>query len=95
MKKIFLLGVVVVGLMAAGVIHFQKDGDQVNFSIDRGRLKEVSKEIVEEGKELIEESRQSLDDRRSRSSDLEDFRDDIESEVRSQTRRFTPSRTQR
>lgn len=89
MKKYFVLGLIVVALMAAGVIHFQKDGDELNISIDRGKLKRVSSELIDEGKHLIDEARDEFDERSNRTSDLGD---EFETEVRSQTRRFTPSR---
>ena len=54
MKKIVLLVAVVIALMAAGVIHFQKDGDEVNISIDKARLKQVSGKLINEGKQLID-----------------------------------------
>ena len=90
MKKVLVLGAIVVALMAAGVIHFQKDGDQVNISIDKGKLKKVSGQWIDEGNRMIDQAQDKLDDRRDRSSNLSD---ELESEFRSQTRRFTPSRS--
>ena len=96
MKKLFVLCAIAVALMAAGVIHFQKDGDEYNISIDRKRLREVSGKMVDEGKQLIDEAKDEFDSRRGRSaSRYDDFEDnvrDFESNVREQARRFTPER---
>ena len=92
MKKIFLLGAIVAGLMAAGVIHFQKNGDEVNISIDRAKLRRASGKLLDEGNHLIDEAQQRLNERRPRSLDLET---EYEPEIRSQSRRFTPSHSQR
>lgn len=91
MKKYFVLAAIVIALMSAGVIHFQKDGDEVNISIDRGKLRKVSGELIEEGKDLINNARDDFKDAGDQASD---FRDAWESEDRrSQSRRFTPSRS--
>lgn len=105
MKKVFLLVVAVVALMAAGVIHFQNNGDEVNISIDRARLRQVSGKIIGEGKELIEGAREDYQDTRQQASEMRDryeseFNnqsrrfDSYESEYRNQSRRFDPNSRQ-
>ncbi len=92
-KALIVLGVIGVGLTAAGVIHYQKNGDQINISIDKNKLKAVSKKIIEEGEELIEDAEHSLnDERRSAASDIEDR---VEDEIRNQAQQFNPSSRQR
>ena len=102
MKKIFLLVVAVIALMAAGVIHFQNTGDEVNISIDRARLRQVSGKIIGEGKELIEGARDEYEDTRTQAGEMRDryeseFNnqsrrfDNYESEYRTQSRRFEPT----
>lgn len=92
-KALILLGVIGVGLTAAGVIHYQKNGDHIDISIDKARLKAVSKKLIEEGEELIEDAEHSLnDDRRSPVSDVEDR---VENEIRNQAQQFNRSATQR
>jgi hypothetical protein len=92
MKKIFWLGLIVVGLMVAGVIQFQKDGDEVHISIDRAKLRRASSKLIDEGNQVIDKAQQRLNDRRRESVD---FETEYEPESRSQTRRFTPSRYER
>ena len=95
-KSLIVLGLIGIGLTAAGVIHYQKNGDQINISIDKSRLKQVSKKLIEEGEELIDGAEQSMSDDRSPVSDAEDrFRDRVEDEVRNQAQRFIPSDRQR
>jgi len=88
-KRIIVLGVVVVALMAAGVIHFQRDGDEVNISIDKGRFKQVTGKLIGEGKNLVNEARDEFDERYEAS---EEWADEAESNHNRQSRRFTPSR---
>jgi len=92
MKKILVLVVIVGALMAAGVLHFQKDGDEVNITINRARLREVSGELVDEGHEYLDEAQEKFEARRAAPTELETR---LESEFSSQSRRFTPSRDRR
>jgi hypothetical protein len=85
MKKVFLLVVAIVALMAAGVIHFQNNGDEVNISIDRARLRQVSGKIIGEGKELIEGAQEDFENTRRQASDM---RDRYESEFNNQPRGY-------
>lgn len=105
-KRVLVLGVVVVALMAAGVIHFQKTGDEVNIRIDRAKLRRVSGRLIDEGGELLDDAQQALQDRRNQDSDLQSrFESGFEhveaeaerfkSEFQNQSRRFTPSRERR
>ena len=91
-KTLIVLGVIGIGLTAAGVIHYQKNGDQINISIDKTKLKQVSRKLIEEGEELIEDAQQSFNDDRSPASEVEER---VENEIRNQAQKFNPSSTQR
>lgn len=50
MKTLFLIGLVVAGLVAAGAIHISTSGNDVEITVNKERLKAVTSEVVEEGK---------------------------------------------
>jgi hypothetical protein len=50
MKTLFLIGLVVAGLVAAGAIHISMQGNDVEITVDKERLKAVTSEAVQEGK---------------------------------------------
>jgi hypothetical protein len=60
MKVLFLLAAIVVGLVAVGVIHLQKNGDQVNISIDETRLRETTAKVVREGEQIVNQAEESI-----------------------------------
>jgi len=49
MRTLVILGLVVVGLVAAGAIHISTSGNTIDITVDRDRLKAVTTEVVEEG----------------------------------------------
>jgi hypothetical protein len=49
MRTLVILGLIVVGLVAAGAIHISTSGKNVDITVDRERLKAVTTEVVEEG----------------------------------------------
>jgi uncharacterized protein HemX len=57
---LFLLAAVVVGLIAVGVIHFQKNGDNVNISIDENKLRQTTAKVVREGEQVFNQAEQSI-----------------------------------
>ncbi len=74
MKMLFLLAAIVVGLVAVGVIHFQKNGDNINVSIDENKLRQTTAKVIREGEQIVNQAEQSIqqDDKsaaRSRSAD--------------------------
>jgi len=49
MRTLMILGLIVVGLVAAGAIHISTSGNNVDITVDRERLKAVTTEVVKEG----------------------------------------------
>jgi hypothetical protein len=49
MRSLVILGLIFVGLVAAGAIHISTSGNNVDITVDRERLKAVTTEVVEEG----------------------------------------------
>jgi len=52
-KILMLVGVAVGGLVYAGAIHFQQNGNEINISIDEQKVKEVTKEVIAKEQELM------------------------------------------
>ena len=53
-KKILLLvGVAVGGLVYAGAIHFQQNGNTIDISIDEQKVKEVAEKVIAEEQEVM------------------------------------------
>jgi len=48
MRTLIVLGLIVVGLVAAGAIHISTSGNNVDITVDRERLRAVTTEVVEE-----------------------------------------------
>ncbi len=60
MRMLFLLAAIVVGLVAVGVIHFQKNGDNINVSIDENKLRQTTATFVRDGEQIVNEAEQSI-----------------------------------
>jgi hypothetical protein len=60
MRMLFLLAAIVVGLVAVGVIHFQKDGNNVDISIDEAKLRQTTATFVREGEQIVNQAEQSV-----------------------------------
>jgi Flp pilus assembly protein TadB len=60
MRMLFLLAAIFVGLVAVGVIHFQKNGDNVNISIDENKLRQTTAKVVREGEQIVNSAEQSI-----------------------------------
>jgi len=52
-KILLLLGVAVGGLVYAGAIHFQQNGNTIDISIDEQKLKEVAEKVIAEEQEVM------------------------------------------
>ena len=53
MRTLLLLGLVVGGLVVAGAIHITQNGDQIEISVDRDKVKAVAAEAVREGEQVL------------------------------------------
>lgn len=53
MRTLLLLGLVVGGLVVAGAIHITQNGDQIEISVDRDKVKAVAAEAVREGEQAL------------------------------------------
>ena len=53
MRTILLLGLVVGGLVVAGAIHITQNGDQIEISVDRQKVKAVAGEALREGEQVL------------------------------------------
>ncbi|HEX3869453.1 MAG TPA: hypothetical protein VHV77_03360 [Pirellulales bacterium] len=62
MRLLFLIAIAVVGLVVAGVLHFQKDGNEVRITVDKGRLEQVEDKAIRVGSDLLKKGQESLDD---------------------------------
>jgi threonine dehydrogenase-like Zn-dependent dehydrogenase len=60
MRTLILLGAGAIGLAALGVIKFQKNGDQVNISIDENKLHHVESEVIEESQQVVNEAEKAV-----------------------------------
>lgn len=61
MRTIFVLGAIAIALSAAGVIHLTKNGDQVDISIDKNKLRQTTAKVIEEGKHFVDEAEQAVE----------------------------------
>ncbi len=61
MRMLFLLAVVIVGLAVAGVLHFQKNGNSINITVDHDRLQEVEQQAAKAGADFFQKGEQALD----------------------------------
>ena len=62
MRMLFLLAAIFVALVAVGVIHFQKNGDNINVSIDENKLRQETAKVVREGEEIVNDAQKTLQD---------------------------------
>ncbi|MFM7107516.1 MAG: hypothetical protein ACKOZU_02765 [Planctomycetaceae bacterium] len=53
MRTIMLLALVVGGLVVAGAIHITQSGNQIEVSIDRQKVEEVTERVVAEGEQIL------------------------------------------
>ncbi|HWC91383.1 MAG TPA: hypothetical protein VG433_17055 [Pirellulales bacterium] len=60
MRMLFLIAAVLVALVAAGVIHFQKDGNNIDVSIDEAKLRQTTAKFVQEGEQIVNQAEQSV-----------------------------------
>jgi hypothetical protein len=65
MRTLIILAVIVIGLAAAGIVHFQKSGDHLDISIDGSKLKRATSEVINEGKHLVREVEEAVEDHSS------------------------------
>ena len=86
MKVLLLLAAVGIGLAAAGVIHFQKNGDNVDISIDETKLKQTTAKVVQEGEHFLSEAEQSIGQPQPQS-----FGQQMESDIKTQAQRLAPA----
>ena len=60
MRTLLLLGAAAIGLAALRIVKFQKNGDQVNISIDERKLERVEHEVVEESQQVMGQAEQAV-----------------------------------
>jgi hypothetical protein len=53
MRTLLLLGLVAGGLVVAGAIHITQNGDQIEISVDRQKVKAVAGEALREGEQVL------------------------------------------
>lgn len=53
MKVLITLAVIVLLLVVVGVMHFSKSEDQVNVTIDTGKVEDAAEKAVETGKQAV------------------------------------------
>lgn len=53
MRTLLLLGLVAGGLVVAGAIHITQNGDQIEISVDRQKVKAVADEALREGEQVL------------------------------------------
>jgi hypothetical protein len=61
MRTLLLLALIVVGLVAAGIVHFQKNGDQVQITVDKEELEKDAGKAIRIGSKLVHDAQDSLD----------------------------------
>ena len=52
-KILMLVGVAVGGLVYAGAIHFQQNGNEINISIDEQKVKEATEKVIAEEQAIM------------------------------------------
>ena len=52
-KILMLVGVAVGGLVYAGAIHFQQNGNEINISIDEQKVKEATEKVIAEERAIM------------------------------------------
>ena len=53
MRTILLLALVFGGLVVAGAIHITQSGDQIEVTIDRQKVEQVTERVVAEGEQIL------------------------------------------
>lgn len=53
MRTLLLLALVVGGLVVAGAIHITQSGNQIEVTIDRQKVEEVTERVVAEGEQIL------------------------------------------
>jgi len=61
MRTLFLLAVIIGGLVVAGVLHFQKNGDAITVTVDKDRLHAVEEKAVQLGSDFMHKAQADLD----------------------------------
>jgi dihydroxyacid dehydratase/phosphogluconate dehydratase len=93
MKMLLLLGAIGLGLVAAGVIHLQKNGDKVDISIDETKLRQTTAKVVQEGELLMNEAAQSAQQAQQNPTLKQEFQQ-VESSIQNQAQRLVPVQSQ-
>jgi hypothetical protein len=55
-RNLILLAVVAGGLVAAGVIHIQQNGNSLEVTIDEQKLKATTQEVIREGEASLQKA---------------------------------------
>lgn len=61
MKNLIFLGLIVAGLVAAGVIHINQQNNNVDVTIDKQKLEQTAEKTIKVGSELVHEFEASLE----------------------------------
>lgn len=62
MKALFFLAALaLVGLVVTGAISLQRSGDTISIQIDKQRVAQDAKAVVNEGKQVLREAKSKLD----------------------------------
>ena len=52
-RNLILLGLVVGGLVVAGVIHIQQNGNSLSVTVDEQKLKVTAGEVLQSGEKIL------------------------------------------
>lgn len=61
MKNLVFLGLIIAGLIAAGVIHINQQNNSVNVTIDKQKLEQTAEKTIKVGTQLVHEFEASLE----------------------------------
>ena len=61
MRTLFLLAIIIGGLVVAGVLHFQKNGDSYTVTVDQDRLHAVEQKAVQVGSDFVQKAQAEVD----------------------------------
>lgn len=61
MRTLILIGLVVGGLVVAGVIQIQKGNDTINITVDKHKLHETTDKAVKVGDQMLRQAEAELD----------------------------------
>ncbi len=90
MRMLFLLAAIVVGLVAVGVIHFQRNGNNVDISIDEAKLRQTTATFVREGEQIVNQAEQSV----QQSAQQQSLGQRVENDVNAEAHRLVPQTQQ-